>query len=179
MIIEPIFLPIHRSPKNSPVGSQRGNRLEFSNVILLELLNWDKRSSIKFAAGSGFWDLLLMPIWDCLPLLPIGTESSPWNILSEQFFHAAKFPCGRFCAAHHAPPPNFNLTFFRPRAEIHSFGLFSCAVSNVHPYGIVANSTIQHRTVLAPTNLHPYGLYKQTTFWTLRSRVLHFSKKFY
>ena len=86
MIIEPIFLPIRRSPKNSPVGSQRGNRLEFSNVILLELLNGDKRSIIEFAAGFGFWDLLLMPIWDCLPLLLIGKQHLEYSF-------GTIFPC--------------------------------------------------------------------------------------
>ena len=72
---------------------------------------------------------------------------------------------------------NFNITLFRPRAgvqpEVYILGFFSRTVSNSHPYGVVANSTKQHRMVLASANLHPYGLYKQTTFWTLRSRVLH------
>ena len=38
------------SPKSSPVGSHSGEKLEFSKIILLELLNWDKRSIKKFAA---------------------------------------------------------------------------------------------------------------------------------
>ena len=94
----------------------------------------------------------------------VQDTSRPWNILSEQFFHAAKFPCGRFCAAHHAPPPNFNLTFFRPRAEIHSFGVFSRTVSNVHPYGIVAN--IAEKT--------PYGTYFNKCSPVRASQTNHF-----
>ena len=45
-------------------------------------------------------------------------------------------------------------SLFRPRAGVQHFGY-------VLPYGIVTNSTKQHRTVLV---LHPYGLHKQTTF---------------
>ena len=100
----------------------------------------------------------------CNPSKYVQHTSRPWKNVPEQFFHAQKFPYGRFCASHHALPPNFNLTSFRPHAEILSFRVFSRTVSNIHRYGIFANYTITHRTVLASTNVHPYGLRKQTTF---------------
>ena len=100
----------------------------------------------------------------CNPSKYVQHTSRPWKNLPEQFFHAQKFPYGRFCASHHALPPNFNRTSFRPRAEILSFPVFSRTVSNTLPYGNAANLTGKHRTVLASTNVHPYGLHKQTTF---------------
>ena len=108
----------------------------------------------------------------CNPSKYVQDTSRPWKNLPEQFFHAQKFPYGRFGASHHALPPNCNRTSFRSRAEILSFPVFSRTVSNTLPYGNAANLTGKHRTVLASRNVHPYGVHKQTTFWTLRSRVL-------
>ena len=100
----------------------------------------------------------------CNPSKYVQHTSCPWKNLPEQFFHAQKFPYGRFCASHHALPPNFNRTSFRPRTEILSFPVFSRTVSNTLPYGNAANLMGKHRMVLASTNVYPYGLHKQTTF---------------
>ena len=100
----------------------------------------------------------------CNPSKYVQHTSRPWKNLPEQFSHAQKFPYGRFGASHHALPPNFNLTSFRPRAEILSFPVFSRTVSNTLPYGNAANLTGKHRTVLASTNVHPYGLHKKPLF---------------
>ena len=68
----------------------------------------------------------------CNPSKYVQQTSRPWKNLPEQFSHAQKFPYGRYGASHHALPPNFNLTFFRPRTEIHFFSVFSRTVSNTH-----------------------------------------------
>ena len=70
---------------------------------------------------------------------PLATLQSTYKIQAAlgMFFRdnlsmLRSFHAGVFCAAHHALPPNFNLTFFRPRAEIHFFSVFSRTVSNTH-----------------------------------------------
>ena len=64
-------------------------------------------------------------------------------------FFSNNFSMRAFCAAHHAPSPNFNLTFFRPHVGMQpelDF-LWSCHVgflifkTNSHPHRFLANFT--------------------------------------
>ena len=72
---------------------------------------------------------------------------------------------------------NFNITLFRSRAGVQpkdTFWVFSPVRFLIHTR--TGLSPIQPEkkncTVLTSTNVHPYRIHKQTTFWTLRSRVL-------
>ena len=122
-----------KSLSNFPFSALCIFTFNFSNTVRESIHTRTGTNPLKFINRTGLFfqhQRHFYPLQTLLSTYKI--QSRPWNVLSEQFVHAAKFPCGRFWCWSPRTTPNFNLSFFRPRDEIHFFSVFSRTGSNTH-----------------------------------------------
>ena len=122
-----------KSLSNFPFSALCIFTFNFSHTIRESIHTHTGTNPLKFINRTGLFfqhQRHFYPLQTLLSTYKI--QSRPWNVLSEKFVHAAKFPCGRFWCWSPRTTPNFNLSFFRPRDEIHFFSVFSRTGSNTH-----------------------------------------------
>ena len=125
--------PAKKKPFPLPIFCIVHFHLQLSNTVRESIHTRTGTNPLKFINRTGLFFQHQRHFYPLQTLLSTNKiQSRPWNVLSEQFVHAAKFPCGRFWCWSPRTTPNFNLSFFRPRDEIHFFSVFSRTGSNTH-----------------------------------------------